>query len=75
LEQTPSIGRIVHYVPRMSERRRDTDVCYAAMITRVTNEGVDLTISAPGSQPFFACNVLYEPRETTPGTWRWPSRT
>jgi hypothetical protein len=83
LEQTPSVGRIVHYVAYgtpggeypVGEHR-------AAVITEVGFDGssetgsvarVGLCILNPTGM-FFTRGLREDPTGQTPGSWHWPER-
>lgn len=88
MEQTPSVGRIVHYVSHGSPVLDDgtqtyTSQCRAAVITEVWFSDPELTEPAgivslcvlnPTGQFF---NEHIEPDENghAGGTWHWPERT
>lgn len=68
-EQTPSIGRVVHFVYG--------DTHYAAIITDPTFEkgvnapaGAALTVFPPNQSPFTTAAVF--DADGAPATWHWP---
>ena len=74
--QKPSVGRIVHYMPKHVEDNKGQP--YPAVITHVWSETcVNLSVANDGSFPL--CDP---PRPTSvcfdadgaPGTWCWPPR-
>lgn len=78
--QTPSIGRVVHYVAYGTPGGEYRAGAHrAAMITDVgfsgTNEAttvqVSLVIFNPTGQ-FFTRDVPYDESGMTPGSWHWP---
>ncbi len=90
MPQTPTVGRIVHYVSHGAPPREDgtqayTSVCRAAIITETTEHpDADGTVSLAVLNPtgaFFNLNVPHAEDKAagTPehpaGTWHWPERT
>lgn len=75
MNETATVGRIVHYV--CPETKADR----AAIVTEVRTKGaIDLTVFRPRSSPhfheggeYYPCGVGYCP-DKTPGTWHWPER-
>lgn len=86
-EQTPSVGRIVHYVSHGTPIREDgtqayEPKCRAAIVTAVPAypEGSDangnmlsLAVLNP-SGLFFDLEVPYSDDTRVGGTWHWPER-
>jgi len=67
----PSIGRIVHYLPRPGENG-GRDQLWPAIITAVAaDNNVNLHIFRDLMSPLWIADV---PQGTDPGTWRWPER-
>jgi hypothetical protein len=84
-EQTPSVGRVVHYVSLGSADGKYPSVCRAAVITEVvfsamTSPGVQTKSDIVGlavlnpSGLFFDRAIAYDDQFGTPGTWHWPER-
>lgn len=82
-DQTPSVGRIVHYVSYGTPGGEYTSQCRAAIITSVGEQNEDgsfpvgLCVLNPTGM-FFNEHVpldhgAVEPRRG--GTWHWPERT
>lgn len=84
--QTPSVGRIVHYVSYGTPGGEYSSECRAAIITETnTSDTVGLCVFNPTGQ-FFNRTVSHDelpppdkilPHERTshkPGTWHWPER-
>lgn len=80
-EQTPSVGRIVHYVSSGDWYGDNTwrpGPCRAAIITNVIEPNkadayVDLTIFEPNGSCVDGA-VKYDETRTTDETWHWPER-
>lgn len=72
MEQQPSVGRIVHYVP---DNRPDAPApCLAAIMTDVrTDETVDLVVFDTHSSTHWHNVPNSEPVHQR-GTWHWPER-
>ena len=66
--QKPSVGRIVHYV------NRNTGDHYAAMITKVDDDGKVSLVIWPPNQPDMAARAIEYSEECAPKTWHWPER-
>lgn len=84
---TPSVGRMVHYVSHGSPVRADgtqayTSECRAAVITEVDPDDasrVGLTVFNPGGlffHPLVAGGCRYAAAGEAPvgGSWHWPER-
>lgn len=80
--QTPSVGRIVHYVSYGTPGGEYTPECRAAIITEVTSLGgtdgitpprASLCVLNPTGQ-FFNQNVAHSEEMRVGGTWHWPER-
>lgn len=68
----PTIGRIVHYLPRSGENG-GRDKLWPAIITAVHVDGsVNLTVFRDLLSPI---PVDHAKEGTEPGTWRWPERS
>jgi hypothetical protein len=67
-EQTPSVGRIVHYVPSGPE-----PVCWPAIITSV-GELCNLTLFPPGQGPVPIDGAVPYDSASSFRTWHWPER-
>jgi hypothetical protein len=65
--QTPSIGRIVHYVSYGTPGGEYKSECRAAVITEVTGDTVGLRVLNPTGQ-FFNQGCQYHDGAETPGT-------
>jgi hypothetical protein len=85
VSQTPSVGRIVHYVshgtpPRADGSQAYTSQCRAAIITEVRGEAnetgqcVGLCVLNPTGQ-FFDPHICQDEDGKAGGTWHWPERT
>lgn len=80
LMQTPSVGRVVHYVAYGTPGGEfPAGVCRAAIITEVDDPdsaapsgAVGLMVANPTGQ-FFNRHVPYA-ADNQPGTWHWPER-
>lgn len=85
MNQTPSIGRIVHYVSYGSPVSSDgtqvyTSECRAAIVTaiasddqRVTQDCLSLCVLNPTGQ-FFHEHTCHNEETKSGGTWHWPER-
>lgn len=84
--QTPSIGRIVHYVSYGTPNGEYAKSCRAAVITEVSGKAIDpatlepadswvvgLCVLNPTGQ-FFNQNVVQREEYHDGGTWHWPER-
>lgn len=70
--QTPTIGRVVHYVSRGSKDGVFEPTHRAAVITEINYEdSVGLCVLNPLG--IFFDDADYDP-SFTPGTWHWPER-
>lgn len=70
--QTPSVGRIVHYVSYGTPGGEYESECRAAIITEVHTSGtVGLCVLNPTGQFFNRC-VNYDEVEQRGGSWHWP---
>jgi hypothetical protein len=87
MDQTPSVGRIVHYVSRGSADGKFPSVCRAAVITEVNTdlsnrEVASLCVLNPTGMFFDERLPFREPGFDTDrlkptyvgGTWHWPER-
>jgi hypothetical protein len=84
MEQTPSVGRIVHYVSRGSADGKFPSVCRAAVITETYGARptsgvhmVGLAVLNPTGM-FFDASIPYAPANDEGlqgGTWHWPERS
>jgi hypothetical protein len=74
-EQTPSIGRMVHYVAYGTPGGEYKAGAHrAAVITQVNEDGtVGLFIMNP-TGVFFPTSVMGDQTGNQPGTWHWPER-
>jgi hypothetical protein len=80
VSQTPSVGRVVHYVSHGTPAREDgtqayASECRAAIITETYGEGIDtvgLAVLNPTGQ-FFNRSVPYD-EGAAGGSWHWPER-
>lgn len=81
MSQTPSVGRIVHYVSYGTPNGEYPSVCRAAIITAVKDPAgdagdgiVDLAVLNPTGM-FFNQDVSHVDAEhTVGGSWHWPER-
>jgi len=83
MTQTPSVGRICHYVSHGTPVQPDgsqtyTSVCRAAIVTEVSDNAgfgpvVGLCVLNPTGQ-FFNRGVEQDERTKAGGTWHWPER-
>lgn len=68
---TPSVGRIVHFIPAPGAD------CQAAIVTKVWSPtGINVRVFAPGggTDPAFT-SVVESPDRDQPGfSWHWPER-
>lgn len=73
-EQTPSVGRTVHYVSYGTPGGEYTSQCRAAIITEVSEmtDAVGLAVLNPSGIFFDRC--LHSESKHTGGTWHWPER-
>jgi hypothetical protein len=77
MEQTPSIGRIVHYVTYGAGAHRAaiiTDVGFSGSSGEPTVVTASLAILNP-TEMFFAQHLPFDPTGQQPGSWHWPERT
>jgi hypothetical protein len=72
-EQTPSVGRIVHYVSYGTPGDEYPSACRAAIVTEVFDNRVGLCVLNPTGQ-FFNREVPYDESGASGGTWHWPER-
>jgi len=72
-DQTPSVGRIVHYKSYGTPGGEYGSVCRAAIITAVGYGEVSLCVLNPEGQ-FFKQGVESDEDEKAGGTWHWPER-
>ena len=87
-DQTPSVGRIVHYVSYGTPGGEYGSECRAAVVTEVTQvevneqdpagdgifrESVGLAVLNPSGQ-FFNRGVLQDEDGHAGGSWHWPER-
>jgi len=72
---TPSVGRIVHYVAYGAPGGEfPAGVCRAAIIPEVhVVDGASVCVLNPTGL-FFNRNIPYD-ADKKPGTWHWPERT
>jgi len=69
---SPTIGRIVHYVPRSP--RAVGPICQAAVITAVTPpDRCELCVLAVDGV-FFTGLTVHDADTAAPDTWHWPER-
>lgn len=83
-DQTPSVGRIAHYVSYGTPGGEFGQECRAAVVTAVdsvTDDLVSLAVLNPTGM-FFKQRLAHAEPERTPdgtvyvgGTWHWPERT
>lgn len=78
MDQTPSVGRIVHYVAYGTPGGEyPAGVCRAAVITEAfsTSEPqyASLCILNPTGM-FYSPSVRHDEEKKAPGTWHWPER-
>ena len=72
-EQTPTIGRIVHYQAHGSPDGTHQSLPRAAIVTAVHDHNtVDLCVISPSG--FFFNQQCVRSDEPKGGTWRWPPR-
>jgi hypothetical protein len=89
VSQTPSIGRIVHYVSYGSPVQPDgsqvfKSECRAAIVTAIANgeqmgqskdeDCLSLCVLNPTGQ-FFNEHICHDEQNKRGGTWHWPERT
>ena len=75
-DQTPSVGRIVHYVSYGTPGGEYTKECVAAIVTKVEDSStVDLCAFYPTGLNFRAAVMLDEGDEPAGGSWHWLERT
>lgn len=81
-DQTPTVGRIVHYVsygtpPRADGSQAYSSECRAAIITEVHREDVVSVCVLNPTGLFFNQRIeLGDPQpRALGGTWHWPERT
>jgi hypothetical protein len=77
--QTPSVGRIVHYVSYGTPGGEYLSQCRAAVVTDVTSftDGawtVSLAVLNPTGM-FFNTGCVQSEEGREGGTWHWPERT
>jgi len=79
-DQTPSVGRIVHYVSYGTPGGEFTSECRAAVITEVLNPGdetlgetVGLAVLNP-TGIFLNRGIEHDEVEHVGGSWHWPER-
>ena len=86
--QTPSVGRVVHYVARGSLDGYYPKVCRAAIITQVGEEDGAVALAVLNPTGLFFHETVYleeladselcpldriiNPKSVTGGTWHWP---
>lgn len=74
MEQKPSEGRIVHFVPPSQNVGPASIKLVASMVTQVNPDGtVELATFGPNSL-YFQHGIPYS-AELKPGHWSWPART
>jgi hypothetical protein len=79
-EQTPSVGRIVHYVSYGTPGGEYTSQCRAAIVTEVDEVKpfwVGLAVLNPTGQFFHSLDsggCMADFTENQGGTWHWPER-
>lgn len=74
--QTPSVGRIVHYVSYGTPNGEYESTCRAAIITDVNDAGdqVSLAVLNPTGM-YFNQDLEYDDSRAPEGsTWHWPER-
>jgi hypothetical protein len=79
--ETPTVGRIVHYVSYGTPGGEYGRECRAAIVTHVNDDRdesyglgmVSLCVVNPTGL-FFNQNVLYDGAGKAGGTWHWPER-
>lgn len=79
--ETPSVGRIVHYVAFGTPGGEyPAGVCRAAIVTDVDHGGPGIGVNSISvcvlnpSGLFFNQRIHYDEAEHRPGTWHWPER-
>jgi hypothetical protein len=72
MEQTPSIGRVVHYQSYGTPNGEFLPEPRAAIITSVHEATIDAAVLNPGGL-FFAVGLQYS-EDPKPGCWNWPPR-
>lgn len=75
-ETKPTVGRIVNYYPRGDIEQSNGALFHPAIVTRVFDSGVNLTVFPDLGTPY---TVGTAPRVMgygggLPGHWDWPSR-
>jgi hypothetical protein len=77
VDQTPSVGRVAHYVAYGTPGGEfPAGVCRAAIITEVGQREDEMTVSLCAINPtglFFNKDIHYS-HSKQPGTWHWPER-
>ena len=80
MSQTPSVGRIVHYVSYGTPGGEYRSECRAAIITEVGEANrAGLAVLNPTGM-FFDQDCIYDPGDVADevgymgGTWHWPER-
>ncbi len=71
MSQTPSVGRIVHYVSYGTPKGEFTSQCRAAIITDIHDDVVTLCVFSPQGVFF---NEAKHDSVQTGGTWHWPEQ-
>lgn len=74
--ELPTVGRIVHYRPKFSDQHFAGVTLWAAIVTQVHVDRLELTAFPPGFSPLPVVADLrdLDSNLTAPGTWRWPPR-
>ncbi|MFI6485299.1 hypothetical protein ACIBH1_45830 [Nonomuraea sp. NPDC050663] len=70
--QTPTVGRIVHYVARGSADGVFPKICRAAIVTETCPADSDLGIAVINPTGLFFDREVPYSAEAKPGTWHWP---
>lgn len=68
-EQTPSVGRMVHYVSTATGK----PACRAAIVTEIRDQRIGVQVFLPDAV-FPDRDVAHSETSHEGGTWHWPER-